>query len=178
MANVLVQKSSLQAIAAAIRQKNGTQTGYTPAQMAPAIQAISGGSAGLLEPHTFDLSGGYVAAGVWNVGSDTVCYSDVYEVSANRTYLIELGSTVGTRFRAMFSTEDTSLAEANVEGTQIVNTNNPAAYSFRTYTPVSNGYFTISKDNAGHAGLKTYVFDLIDLVNGVGWRGIKVEEIV
>ena len=166
MANVLVQESSLQAIANAIRAQNGTQDTYTPAQMGPAILDISGGGAGLLEPHAFDLSGGYVTAGVWNVGSDTVCYSDVYEVVANRAYLIALGSTVGSRFRGMFSTVDTSLAEENVTGTQIMNTSNPAAHSFRTFTPESNGYITISKDNAGHAGLKTFVYDIAALADG------------
>ena len=165
MANVLVQESSLQAIANAIRAQNGTQDTYTPAQMGPAILDISGGGAGLLEPHAFDLSGGYVAAGGWNVGSDTVCYSDVYEVVANRAYLIALGSSVGTRFRGMFSTEDTSLAEENVTGMQIMNQNNPAAYSFRTFTPESNGYLTISKDNAGRANLRTYVYSIKDMVD-------------
>ena len=165
MANVLVQESSLQSIAAAIRSKRGTQNAYTPAQMGPAILDISGGGAGLLEPHAFDLSGGYVTAGVWNVGSDTVCYSDVYEVVANRAYLIALGSSVGTRFRGMFSTEDTSLAEENVTGMQIMNQNNPAAYSFRTFTPESNGYLTISKDNAGRANLRTYVYSIKDMVD-------------
>ena len=43
MANVLVQESSLQGIADAIRSKNGTQNTYKPAQMADAIEAISGG---------------------------------------------------------------------------------------------------------------------------------------
>lgn len=43
MANVLVQESSLNAIANAIRSKNGTSTKYKPAQMADAISAISGG---------------------------------------------------------------------------------------------------------------------------------------
>lgn len=43
MANVLVQESSLSAIADAIREKNGTQNTYKPAQMASAIEAISGG---------------------------------------------------------------------------------------------------------------------------------------
>ena len=43
MANVLVQESSLQDIADAIRTKNGTQNTYKPAQMADAIEAISGG---------------------------------------------------------------------------------------------------------------------------------------
>ena len=32
---------------------------------------------GLVKPHFFDLSGGYVQNGVWTIGSDTVCYSDM-----------------------------------------------------------------------------------------------------
>lgn len=45
MANVLVQESSLTAIADAIREKNGETTAYKPAEMADAIAAIpSGGS--------------------------------------------------------------------------------------------------------------------------------------
>ena len=47
MANVLVQESSLEDIADAIRSKNGTQNTYKPAQMAAAIQAISGGGSTL-----------------------------------------------------------------------------------------------------------------------------------
>ena len=43
MGNVLVQESSLQDIANAIRAKNGSQTTYKPSQMADAIEAISGG---------------------------------------------------------------------------------------------------------------------------------------
>lgn len=47
MANVLVQDSSLTAIADAIRAKNGTETTYKPAEMASAISAIpTGGSGG------------------------------------------------------------------------------------------------------------------------------------
>lgn len=40
MANVLVQESSLSAIASAIRTKNGTATTYKPGQMAAAVLAI------------------------------------------------------------------------------------------------------------------------------------------
>ena len=43
MGNVLVQESSLHAIADAIRLKNGSQTLYKPAEMSDAIEAISGG---------------------------------------------------------------------------------------------------------------------------------------
>ena len=43
MANVLVEETSLENIADAIRLKNGQTTKYKPAQMADAISAISGG---------------------------------------------------------------------------------------------------------------------------------------
>ena len=168
MANVLVEDSSLRAIADAIRDKSSSLERYTPIQMAAAIMSIPvGRCAGLLEPHAFDLSGGYVNSGVWKVGSDTVCYSDVYEITANRPYLFMLDSSVGTRFRAMYSSEDISHAVQDVTGIQIVNVNNPAAYLFKTYTPEASGYITITKDNAGRSGLKTYLFDLIGLVNGI-----------
>lgn len=123
--------------------------------------------AGLLAPYVFDLSGGYVVSGAWVVGSDTVCYSDVYRVQAGETYLISLGSAVGTRFRSMFSVEDTSAAaEGRITGRTILNTNNPVPYAGITYKPDTDGFITITKDNAGRAGLKTYVFNLVDLVDG------------
>ncbi|MBR0160560.1 MAG: hypothetical protein IJQ02_04660 [Oscillospiraceae bacterium] len=122
--------------------------------------------AGLLAPYAFDLSGGYVVSGAWVVGSDTVCYSDVYRVQAGETYLISLGSVVGTRFRSMFSVEDTSAAEGRIAGKTILNANNPAAYAYAAYKPDTDGFITITKDNAGKAGLKTYVFDLVALVDG------------
>ena len=124
--------------------------------------------AGLLTPHCFDLSGGYVQSGVWTVGSDTVCYSDVYRVSAGTAYLISLGGVVGTRFRSMLSAEDTSVAVDRVVGKTIYNGNNPAPYARVTYVPDSDGFITIAKDNAGIAGLRTYVFDLAALVDGNG----------
>lgn len=52
MANVLVQDSSLTAIADAIREKNGETTTYKPADMASAIAAITTGG-GALETNTF-----------------------------------------------------------------------------------------------------------------------------
>ena len=200
MANVLVQESSLQAIAAAIRLKNGSAATYTPSQMAAAIEAITGGGGspaslgsktikingtfqassdgvdgfsdvtidvhpGILEPYSEDLSTGYVDTGVWKL-SGTNCFSDVYEVEANTAYVVALGGVVGTRFRAMFCTDDPTIASSNITGTSITNINNPAAYAFRTYTPSADGFIIIQKDNAGTANLKTYVFALPDMVDG------------
>ena len=152
MANVLVQESSLQAIAAAIRLKNGSAATYTPSQMAAAIEAISGGGGsptslgsktiktngtfqassdgvdgfsdvttdvhpGILEPYSEDLTTGYVDTGVWKL-SGTNCFSDVYEVETNTAYVVALGGVVGTRFRAMFCTDDPTVLRLPISRAQ------------------------------------------------------------
>ena len=118
-----------------------------------------------LVPYVFDMTGGYVASGTWNLGGDTVNYSDVYEVQAGTVYLLMIGSIVGSRFRSMFSEEDTSVAEKNIIGKAISNVSNPAAYSYVVYKPTADGFITVTKDNAGTAGLKTYLFRLPDLID-------------
>ena len=161
MANVLVQETSLQAIAAAIRGKNGLAASYKPAQMAPAISAINT-HPGLAELHAFDLDTGYVYNGAWMVNGVTVNYSDVYQVEANKTYLLFLGGTVGTRFRSLFTVADTSVATEEIPGTTITNISSPDPYASKVYTPPSDGYITITKDNAGQSGIKSYVVCLQD----------------
>ena len=116
-----------------------------------------------LAPYVFDLTGGYVANGIWTLGGDTVNYSDVYEVQAGTPYLLMLGSIVGSRFRSMFSEEDTSVTKKNITGKAISNLSNPAAYSYAVYKPTADGFITVTKDNAGTAGLKTYLFRIPDL---------------
>ena len=39
-------------------------------------------------------------------------------------------------------------------------------YAYVIFTPESDGFITITKDNAGTANLKTYVFHLVDLIDG------------
>lgn len=199
MANVLVQESSLQDIADAIRAKNGSQNTYTPAQMAAAILAISGGGnnatlgsktifhngthqasgdsldgyssvavdvhPGLLMPDEENLTTGYVDTGIWKLGG-TNCYSDVYAVETGVTYVIALDNTVGTRFRVMFCTDDPTEATENITGTSIVNTNNPVAYAYKTFHTTAAGFLIIQKDNAGNANLKTHVYAIPELVSG------------
>lgn len=84
-------------------------------------------------------------------------------MQANHNYLISLGANVGTRFRAMFTTTDvTQVTSGSVVGTNIININNPAAYRNTSYTPTSDGYIVIGKDNIGESGIFTYVFDKND----------------
>lgn len=120
----------------------------------------------IITPTIFDLTGGYVMSGAWVPGGDTVNYSDMYAVTAERVYIIALGETVGTRFRAMFSVEDVSTATERVTGKQIINTSNPAAFAYVVHKATEDGFITITKDNAGTANLITYVFDLADLIGG------------
>ena len=85
---------------------------------------------------------------------------DIYRVESGHRYLISLGGNVGTRFRAMFTTTDvTTVSSGSVVGTNIINLNNPPAYRNTVYTAPSDGYIVIGKDNIGHSGLYTYVFD-------------------
>lgn len=119
-----------------------------------------------LTPTVFDLTGGYVMAGTWIPGGDTVNYSDMYSVTAGQVCIIALGATVGTRFRAMFSVEDISVATERVAGRQIMNTSNPEPYAYAAFKAAEDGFITITKDNAGTAGIRTYVFSLADLIGG------------
>ena len=116
-----------------------------------------------LVPHTYDLTGGYVRNGIWTVGGDTVNYSDVYAVEANTAYLLMLGSIVGSRFRSMFSAADPSTTKVDITGRMITNLADPSPYAFASFTPAADGFITITKDNAGTAGLKTYLFRIPDL---------------
>ena len=117
-----------------------------------------------IAPYRFDLTGGYVSAGAWTPGGDTVNYSDVYKVRADTAYLLMLGKEAGSRFRSMFSEKDISTATAKITGKSITNESNPSPYAFGTYKPMADGFITVTKDNAGVSGLKTYLFRLEDLV--------------
>ncbi len=82
-------------------------------------------------------------------------------------YLLSLGSVVGSRFRAVFTTQDTTVATANLAGTTVVYQSNPTAYANAVFKAANTGYLTVTKDNAGTAGLRTYFFCIEDLIDSV-----------
>ena len=126
---------------------------------------IVGTGASTLAPLYYDYNIGYVSNGTWTYENPTNTYTDIYQVQAGHPYLISLGANVGTRFRAMFTTTDvTTVTSGSVVGTNIININNPAAYRNVSYTPPSDGYIIIGKDNIGESGIFTYVFDKNDWV--------------
>ncbi len=113
-----------------------------------------------LETYVYEQNCGYIASGRWIYENPTQTYIDIYVVEANHRYFITLGAEVGTRFRAMFTTVDVSKrTSGSVTGSTVINTDNPAAYTNVVYTPSSNGYIAIGKDNIGKTGVKTYVYD-------------------
>ena len=113
-----------------------------------------------IEPLEYDYNIGYVAAGSWTYENPTQTYQDIYEIQNGHTYFLTLGANVGTRFRAM--TTDTDIrtkTSGKVQGTQIINLNNPAAYRNITFTATLDGYLIIGKDNIGKSGVFTYLYD-------------------
>ena len=113
-----------------------------------------------LEPLEYDYNIGYVASGSWTYENPTQTYQDIYEIQNGHTYFLTLGANVGTRFRAMTTTTDIrTITSGKVQGTQIINLNNPAAYRNVTFTAALDGYLIVGKDNIGKSGIFTYVYD-------------------
>lgn len=111
-------------------------------------------------PIEYDYNIGYITNGSWVYENPTRTYTDFYRVKSGHRYYISLGATVGSRFRAMFTTTDVrTVTSGSVAGTNIINLNNPAAYRNTLFTPTSDGYIIIAKDNVGVSGLKTWVYD-------------------
>ena len=116
---------------------------------------------GLIAPIDFDNSLGYLSNREWVRGGDTVSYSDIYEIEADKNYLIMVGGIVGTRFRVMFTTVNINETQlARVPGTSIAYLNNPSQYYGKSFTSTESGYIIIQKDNQDVAGIKSYLYDL------------------
>ena len=124
------------------------------------IYGYEGTYDGTMTPLVYDYNIGYVQAGTWTYENPTNTYSDIYEVESGHKYIICLGANVGTRFRGMFTTTDIrQVSSGSVVGSQVVNYNDPPAFSVALYTPESDGYIIVAKDNVGKSGVNTYVID-------------------
>lgn len=123
---------------------------------------------GLLFPINFDITTGYVYGELWKWGGTTVSHSDVFEVEANKLYYLFVGETTGTRFRSMFSTinpVDVPLEDRinDIVGVQILRKDNPESYAGTKFATSNDGYIIIQKDNAGVAGLISFLVDIAAL---------------
>ena len=116
--------------------------------------------AAAVEPYVEEFRKGWVGSGVWTYQNPTDTLVDIYWVIAGHEYWLTLGANVGTRFRAMFTTVDvTTITSGKITGTNVNNADNPAPFANFSYTPSSNGYLVIGKDNIGKTGIKTYLYD-------------------
>ena len=129
--------------------------GYSPVTVnIPAV----GGLFEKIEPIHYDYVGGFIAGGIWNTG-DNSARTDIYTVEAGKTYLVNLGSIVGNRFRATIFPSDPAEGIAITNGTNLIMQNDPVPYQVITpmFTPSSNGFLAIQKTSQSLNGLKTYV---------------------
>ena len=117
-----------------------------------------------LEPIVYDYLKGYVMNGKWIYQDSENNHTDIYPVEINKNYYLFLGSTVGTRFRAVVISENPYGTTEDYTGTIIVNTSNPSPYAGAAFKASIDGFLCITKDNVGTAGLKSYLIDLWSLV--------------
>lgn len=131
---------------------------------------VSGGGGSdkyiLQEPLHYDYAGGYVSYGSWYPESADIARADIYEVVANKHYIIHLGEIVSDRFRCAFFNVDPATQTGQINGTAICNYNSPPAYAVGVdaarlymFTPPSNGYVAISKSYSGRNGIKSYLVE-------------------
>lgn len=113
-----------------------------------------------LTAYQTDYSPGGVQDGVWHDTSTwTNCYNDIYQVEANKAYMIKLGSTVSNRFRVMFTTVDVTQTSGEITGVNILMDNAPVANEQAMYTTSENGYIIIQKTNNSTTGIETFVYE-------------------
>lgn len=120
-----------------------------------------GESQNSLTAYSLNFALGYVDNGTYKyLPSDTNQRMDIYQVDANKSYLIRLGSSIGNRFRVMFTATDVTQVTENITGTSIYNTNSPAAYINVLYKTNSSGYILVYKSSSAQE-IDTYVEEVI-----------------
>lgn len=113
-----------------------------------------------LEPYAYDYMQGYITNAKWTYQDSDNNHNDFYIVEAGHMYCLYLGSTVGTRFRATVLPTNPVGTTMDVQGTQVIEVNNPVSKASVVFQCASDGFLAIQKDNVGTAGLKTYLVDL------------------
>jgi hypothetical protein len=114
-----------------------------------------------LTAYSLNFALGYVDGGTYKYyPSDTNQRMDIYQVDANKSYLIRLGSSIGNRFRVMFTTTDVTQVTENITGTSIYNTNSPSNFINTLYNTTSSGYILVYKSSSAQE-IDTYVSEVI-----------------
>ena len=135
------------------------EVGYTAHDASGAV--ITGTSKQIVLPLTaYDYEKGYNNQGSWIYEDSTNNHSDVYEIEEGHLYVLELGSVVGTRFRASALDTNPVGSTGIITGVQVVQQNNPQPHARAIFTAPYDGWVIVTKDNASTTGLKSYLFDI------------------
>ena len=108
----------------------------------------------------YDYEMGYVDSGIWKYQNSTNNHSDVYPIENGHMYILKLGSTVGTRFRAAALEQNPIGSLTDIRGTAVINRNSPSAYDQAAFTAAYDGWLIVTKDNVSTIGLKSWLFDV------------------
>lgn len=113
-----------------------------------------------ISPIEYDYEPGYVMSDAWNYQNSTNNHSDIYQVQSGHDYVLWLGDTVGTRFRAVVVATNPVGSTSNISGTMVVNKSNPNANDAVMFTASIDGYLAVTKDDASTTGLMSYLADI------------------
>ena len=108
----------------------------------------------------YDYEMGYVNSGVWTYQDSTNNHSDVYPIENGHQYVLKLGSTVGTRFRATALQQNPIGSLVDIQGTAVVNKSGPSAYETAAFKAAFDGWLIVTKDNVSTKNLKSWLFDV------------------
>lgn len=121
MSEYLIQSGTLEAIANAIREKNGSTTTYTPAEIAQAIRALNGGRENLAWHQCPEAVRSYLAAAAAAYSDTNVTVIDQYAHEKGSQVVADtkpIGYTIdGVTFRDNQPLVATPFATANKAGT-------------------------------------------------------------
>ena len=102
----------------------------------------------------------YIDSGRWIAEVSNRCKTIWFRVKGGRTYRIQLGAVVGSRFRVAFFEDDVTDSTVTVQGTSIISGNNPKAFQSIEYTTPSDGYIGVGVTNAAEYNVTCYLLDL------------------
>lgn len=120
---------------------------------------ITGTYTNQIDPYEYDYIPGYVNGTTWKYENSTNNRSDFYTVEADHRYLLSLGASVGTRFRACIIAKDPVGSTKDISGTQIINKTNPNAYDYVYFKASIDGYLAVTKENTSRSGFFSYLYD-------------------